>query len=144
MKKCCVVAALLLMAAGCTSVAAPFSGADIDDILGEGDSPGDKPGPRQPSADDLYDPARMPIYKITLEPAAEEQLTAEPRMYVAGELELIDSFGSERVHPVGPRLGDRGGRDTRWRPVHRSLLGAPYTRRAHAHVFGRPAVRRGV
>jgi hypothetical protein len=107
MKKFSALAVLLLMAAGCTSIEAPFGGADIDDILGEADSRVDEPEPREPTADDLYDPARMPIYKITLEPAAEEQLAAQPRAYVAAGLELIDSFGSERVE-VGLKLKGHG------------------------------------
>ena len=88
MRHVVALALLTLTAAGC--------GGAADDAPGDPDGGGEVP---DPSAD-LFDPARVLTYELTLPPASIEALTAAPDVYVRGELKL----GDEVVSDVGVRL----------------------------------------
>ena len=56
---------------------------------------------------DLYAPERLPTFKLTLEPHAEQQLREDARSYVPASLELVEGETTERL-TVGVRLKGNG------------------------------------
>lgn len=55
----------------------------------------------------IYAPDRLPVFKITLDSFAEEQLALEPREYVPAVLELVEGDSAERLD-VGLKLKGQG------------------------------------
>jgi hypothetical protein len=105
------VACALLNTTGCTG-ALPEQGAKLNEVLEAVEGAdlyetGSNPAVQNDSSYELYSPKRLPTFKITLDPFAEEQLAFEPREYVPASLELIEGESSERVE-VGLKLKGQG------------------------------------